>query len=200
MVNPPQPGDGGKPAGDPPTFTQEVRHSNVGARVPEKVARGVFSTGVLVLQWHTEFILDFVLRMSQPHQLAARVVTPIAFMPRLIGALRENLENYRKAFGPPSPLPTPPTPARSPSIDEIYDGLKIPDNALGGAYANAVMVSHSPSDFCFDFITDFYPRATVTARIFLSASHVPIMLTGLTQSWQQYQAKLQQGTPAPPAE
>jgi len=200
MSNPPQPGDGGKPAGESPTFSQDVHHSNVGARVPEKVARGVFSTGVLVLQWHTEFILDFVLRMSQPHQLAARVVVPIVFLPRLIGALRENLENYRKAFGPPPPLPAPPAPARNPSIEEIYDGLKIPDDAMGGAYANAALVSHTPSEFCFDFIADFYPRATVSTRVFLSAPHVPVMLTSLTQSWQKYQAKLQQEPPKPPAE
>ena len=167
MSSQPHADDGGKPGGVPPTFSQDVHHANVGARVPEKVARGVFSTGVLVLQWHTEFVLDFVLRMSHPHQLAARVVVPVSFLPRLVAALRENLDAYRKTFGgPPPSLPLPPPPARPLSIDEVYDGLKIADEALGGVYANAAQVSHTPAEFCFDFITDFYPRAAVTARVF----------------------------------
>ena len=39
-----------------PGFSQEVQHSHVSARVPEKVARGVFSTGVLALQVVVDFL------------------------------------------------------------------------------------------------------------------------------------------------
>ncbi len=192
MSDLPNPGAEGKPAGDPHTFSREVRHSNVGARVPEKVSRGVFSNGVLVLQGQSEFILDFVLRMSQPHQVAARVIFPISFMPNLINALRENLENYRKTFGPPPTMPMPPPPAKPPSIEEIYDTLKLPDDMLNGVYANAALVSHSPAEFCFEFITNFYPRAAVSARVFLSTQQVPLVLNTLTQSWQNYEAKAKQ--------
>ena len=58
---------GGKPPDDPATFSQDVQLSNVAARVPERVGRGVFSTGVLVLQTPTEFVLDFVQRLTRPH-------------------------------------------------------------------------------------------------------------------------------------
>src|SRR4051794_23087467 len=99
MSDNPQPGgEGGKP-GDPQTFSQEIRHSNVSARVPEKVGRGVFSTGVLVLQGPSEFVLDFVQRLAQPNQVVSRVVLPIDLMPRFIEALRENLERYKASFG-----------------------------------------------------------------------------------------------------
>ena len=60
------------PSGDPGPYTQEIRHSHVSARVPEKVGRGVFSTGALVLQGPHEFVIDFVVRMANPHQVAAR--------------------------------------------------------------------------------------------------------------------------------
>ena len=51
MTTPSQPGnEGNKGKGDPHTFSQDFQFANVSARVPEKVARGVFSTGVLVLQ------------------------------------------------------------------------------------------------------------------------------------------------------
>ncbi len=69
--NPPRDKDGNKPGNVPPTFTQEIQHANISARVPEKVARGVFSTGAMLLQGPNEFVLDFVLRMSQPHHGAS---------------------------------------------------------------------------------------------------------------------------------
>src|SRR5438132_10209396 len=114
MSTPSQPeNEGKKPQGDPNTVVQEFHHSNIGARVPEKVARGVFSTGVLVLQGASEFVLDFVLRMNQPHQIVARVILPMNLVPQLIEALKANLENYRKSFGaapPAMPTPAPPPP------------------------------------------------------------------------------------------
>ncbi len=63
----------GRPEEEGP-FCEEIQHSQVSAVVPERVARGVFSTGAVVVQGAHEFILDFLLRMSQPQQVAARVV------------------------------------------------------------------------------------------------------------------------------
>ena len=65
-----------------PGFSQQIQHSHLSARVPEKVARGVFSTGALVLQGASEFVLDFILRMNQPHQVVARVVMPNHLVPQ----------------------------------------------------------------------------------------------------------------------
>jgi hypothetical protein len=194
-----KPGRGQQP-GDPGAFTQEVHHQQITARVPEKVSRGVFSTGTLVMQGPHEFVIDFVLRMAQPHQIAARVVLPPTIMPSFIAALRDNLAKYQSQFGPPPALPTPPVPTTPPPIEEIYDQLKLPDEQLSGVYANAVMIAHSPAEFCLDFITNFYPRSAVSCRVFLSAPQVPGLLNTLTRSYQQYQQKLaQQQPPRPPS-
>jgi hypothetical protein len=182
----------------PPAFSQEIQHSQVSARVPEKVARGVFSTGAMVFQGPHEFVIDFVLRMAQPHQIAARVALPISIVPSMIGALRENLNNYQSKFGPPPPLPAPPPGVTPPPIDEIYSQLKLPDDMLSGVYANAVMIAHSPSEFYFDFITNFYPRSAVSCRVYLAAPQVPGLLHTLTRSYQQYQQKMQQMQQRPP--
>ena len=48
-----------QPTGDPGSFTQEFQHTQVSARVPERVGRGVFCTGALVLQGPNEFVIDF---------------------------------------------------------------------------------------------------------------------------------------------
>ena len=186
------------------TFSQEVQHNNIAARVPERVARGTFSNGVLVLQGPNEFILDFLLRMNQPHQVAARVIVPLALMPNMISALQDNLNNYQKNFGQAPPAPKPPVnPPKPPTIEEIYDNLKIADEVLIGAYANHVLVGHTPTEFCFEFISSFYPKAVVSSRVFLSAGQVPPMLNTLQQSWQTFQQKVQQqqrqAPPPPPA-
>jgi hypothetical protein len=195
MSDQPHREEGGQPARDPHTFTQEVQHANVAARVPEKVGRGAFSNGILVLQGSSEFVLDFVLRMSQPHQVVARVAVPLSLMPGLINILRENLDNYRQAFGPPPALPAGQRPANPPSVEEIYHSLKLPEEVAGGVYANAALVSHSAAEFCLDFIANFYPRATVSARVFLSAANAPVLLNSLVQAWQAHEAKLQQRQP-----
>src|SRR5947209_2652376 len=130
-----KPEDAGNKPNEPQTFSQEIRHQNISARVPEKIGRGIFSTGVLVLQGPTEFVLDFVQRLAQPNQVVSRVVLPVELMPRLIEALRENLERYKQAFGPPPALPAAPPPAKPPSIDEIYDSLKLPEDVMSGFYS-----------------------------------------------------------------
>ncbi len=186
-MNPPA---GGPPGHDPGFFSQELQHQQVSARVPEKVSRGVFSTGALIFQGPHEFGIDFVLRMVQPQQVVARVVLPPTLIPSFIGALRENLGRYTAQFGPPPPLPTPPPPNPMPSIEEIYQQLKIPDDLLSGVYANAVMVVHTPAEFCLDFITSFYPKSAVSCRVFLAAAQVPGFLNSLNHSYQQYQQKI----------
>ena len=189
---------GSHPPGDPGSFSQEIHHSQVSARVPEKIGRGVFSTGAMVFQGAHEFVIDFVLRMAPPHQIAARVVMPPSIMSSFINALRENLAGYTSKFGPPPPLPVPQPPPPPPPIDEIYNQLKLSDELLSGVYSNAVMIAHTPAEFYFDFITNFYPRSAVSCRVYLSAPQVPGLLNTLARSFQQYQQKIQSNPPQRP--
>ncbi len=182
--------------------SQEVRHSHIGALVPEKVARGVFSTGAVILNGNYEFIIDFLLRMNRPHQVAARVVLPPAVVPRMIQALQENLDNYRSRFGEPrlpeAALPKPGQPPQPQvSAEELYDQLKFGQTDMWGTYANAVMIGHTPTEFSFDFITTFFPRSVVSNRVFLSAPNVPRFLDSLKHSFQQFQQKNRQPPPPP---
>ncbi len=50
-----QPGD---PGGS--SFFQNFQHTPVGARVPEKIGRGVFATAMMVLQTNELFVVDFL--------------------------------------------------------------------------------------------------------------------------------------------
>lgn len=231
------------------------------ARVPEHVARGAFSTGVIVMTAQTEVILDFIQNLGRPHQIVARVVMPHGVLPQLVDALQRNMELYRNRWGELPHIPTlppvqttvaqhgnaapaatpqlgqsssiasgqfiPPTetggqgggtgnpnqpgqtnqpqvggnkPAgsgfqdtstRRPSAQEIYDDLKIKDELLSGAYANAVMIGHGPHEFSFDFITNFFPNSAVSARVFLSSGQVPRFYDSLKGTWDQMRSRMQ---------
>ncbi len=76
----------------------------VRARVPDHVARGVFSTGVIVMTAPTEFVIDFIQNLGRPHQVVARVVMPHPVLPQFVDALLKNIELYRGRYGN---LPTP---------------------------------------------------------------------------------------------
>ena len=173
-------------------MTQQIRHQQVSALVPEHVARGVFSTGAIVLTGQQEFILDYIVAMTRPHQVVARIIIPPPIMPKMVQALKTNLENYRKRFGEPPTLPKPAQPAKPPSFEEVYGQLKLPEDVVNGIYANTVMITHTPSEFCFDFITNFYPKSAVACRVYLSVPQVPRLLETLERAFAQLKQRVEQ--------
>lgn len=258
-----------QPAEDRPDPSEQP----IRARVPEHVARGAFSTGVIVMTAQTEFILDFIQNLGRPHQIVARVVMPHSVLPQLVDALQRNIDLYRSRWGElphlpqlppvqttvahagvqpspaqlgqssaiamgqvvpgasgsadPSPASGPENPTspgaggfpgaspnagsgpvggpvsgkpfgpgaqdpaiRRPSAQEIYDDLKIRDELLSGAYANAVMIGHGPHEFSFDFITNFFPNSAVSCRVFLAAGQVPRFYDSLKGTWDQLRTRL----------
>ena len=182
------------------TFHQELQHSMVAARVPEAVGMGTFCTGAIVLTGPHEFVLDFVLRMSPPHRIAQRVVMTPTVVGLFLRALKENLDKYRQNFGPPAQLPPPPSGIKPPPISEVYEALKLPEEIMSGTYANAVMIVHSPAEFCFDFVTSFYPKSAVSARVYLAVPHVTQLFDSLSRSYEQFLQRVQQQQPPKPPE
>src|ERR1700748_1752083 len=87
-----------EPSRDQP-ITQQVMHQNIAARVPERVARGVYSTGQVVLDSPKEFVIDFLQSLTRPHAVVARVVVTPQTMTEFISALQQNLQRYKTAFG-----------------------------------------------------------------------------------------------------
>ena len=91
------------------------------------------------------------------------------------------------------------------SVQDLYDQLKLADEMLSGAYANAVMIGHTATEFSFDFITTFFPRSAVSSRVYMSAGNVPRFLSSITHAFDQFQRKVaqqqqqhQQPPPNPP--
>jgi len=165
-----------RPGDDAGQISQRVQRQQVSARVPESVAPGVFASGTLVINGQHEFIIDFLQSVTRPQQVAVRVVLPPTIIPGMLRAMRQNIKLFEERFGAIPELPKPPARDNSagggsggggdspPSVDEIYEQLKMSDEVAAGTYANTVMITHAPSEFCFDFIGGFYPRSTVAAR------------------------------------
>jgi hypothetical protein len=181
--------------GDAGQFTQRIRNQQVAARVPESVGRGTYATGALILHGPHEFTIDFIQTITRPHQVNARIILSPNILPRLIDALRQNLDTFIQRFGPPAELPKPVPPVKPPSVQEIYEHLKLTDEIAAGVYANTVLITHAPAEFCFDFISSLYPRSTVNSRIFMAAPQVPRLLTTLTQSFDQFQRRQSPASP-----
>src|SRR5687767_7352581 len=130
MTDQPNPSDlpptGGDQSDKP--VVQRYSHQPVSARVPERVARGVYRTGQLILDSPKEFVVDFLQGLTRPAQVVARVVMAPPTMGEFAAALRQNLDNYTRQFGAPAALP-PPGPNR-PTIQEIYENFKLADDQL----------------------------------------------------------------------
>ena len=202
---PPQQGDAGAEKGpqaggqnDGGISHQQIKHQQLSARVPDDIGRGVFSTGAIVLTGSTEFVVDFLVRMSRPFQVASRVVMPHAALLQLLKALEDNVRKYESRYGDIPPLPQPTPPVRQPSIQEIYDDLKLPDDQLSGAYANACIIGHSPAEFVLDFVTNFFPRSAVSARVFLSARQMPQLIKGVRHAAEQLKRRQAEPPPSEP--
>lgn len=82
-------------------------------------------------------------------------------------------------------------PPRRPSAQEIYDELKLRDELLSGAYANAVMIGHGAHEFSFDFITNFYPHSAVSCRVFLASGQIARLAESLRGAWEQIKHRFQ---------
>ena len=112
-----QAGDPGSPG--TPGFFQNFQHTPIGARVPEKIGRGVFATAMMVLQTNDLFVVDFLSMGAQPQQVVSRIVMTATTFSQFLSALRHNVNHYEGELGPLKPRYTPPNslgqsgPARS---------------------------------------------------------------------------------------
>lgn len=246
MVDEPFPNAPGDPDPGGLSYFQNFQHTPVGARVPEKVGRGVFATALMVLQTNELFVLDLLSMTSQPQQVVGRIIMTANSFSQFLAALRLNVKHYESEIGPLKPRFTPPHTSSHPPpgdrgpggiaaddagggghhgpivggeagssggpsphsgggampetphghstlsppgpITELYEQVRFPEDLLGGAFANAVMIRHTPEEFCFDFISSLYPRPIVVSRVFTAAGRVPSFIDAMAGSLERYEA------------
>ncbi len=240
MADEPSSSSPGDPGGH--SYFQNFQHTPVGARVPEKIGRGVFATALMVLQTNELFVLDLLSMTSRPQQVVGRIIMTTTNFSQFLAALRLNVKHFEDELGPLKPRSTTPHPsshplpdlpggamggagsgvgsvgvgggggvlgglpphigsgpmpetpyARSTSsppgpITEFYEQVRFPEDLLGGSFANAVMIRHTPEEFSFDFISSLYPRPVVVSRVFVAAGRVPSFIDAMAGSLERFQA------------
>ncbi len=169
--------------------SQPNTQSHFAARVPERVARGVYSSAQVVIDTPKEVLIDFLMGITRPFSVVSRVVMVPQTLAEFIPALEQNLDSYVKHYGTPAPLPTPPQ-EHKPTLEEIYEHFKLSDDLLSGTYSHAVLIGHSASEFVFDFLTNFHPTPAVGARVYIPAPVAPRFLNTLKQTYQRYQQRM----------
>lgn len=69
--------------------------------------------------------------------------------------------------------------------------IELKEDEATGTYSNLVMITHSPSEFVFDFISMMpaVPKAKVVKRLVLTPDHAKRLLTALQDNIQKYEAE-----------
>jgi hypothetical protein len=76
--------------------------------------------------------------------------------------------------------------------------VKMPDDVLGGVYANQMVVSHTREEFLLDFINLFPPSGVVNARVIVSPGHLKRMIRALQENLGRYESQFGQVMEADP--
>ena len=166
-------------------------------RIDPATSPGAYATGLVVIHTRDEFLLDFIMGFASPPRIVGRVVATPAHVKRMLRALLDNLGRYEKAFGV---IPSQPenTRAKGEQVQDLYRKLQVADEALGGAYSNAMSVMHSRDEFVMDFSTTFPPAPKITARLIVSPSHLRRIIGVLGDNLAQYEdrhGKIDDGQP-----
>jgi len=101
------------PSPSPRPLSEDVTHMPVGARIPEKIGRGVFCTAAIVLQTSDVFVVDFLSTMVPPQHVGARIVMTVPAFAQFLAAMGKNLTVYEEKYGKLGPRT--PRPAAAPT-------------------------------------------------------------------------------------
>jgi len=67
--------------------------------------------------------------------------------------------------------------------------IELSDTEANGTYSNLAMITHSPSEFVFDFIAVMpgVPKARVVKRLVLTPDHAKRLMTALQENVKKYE-------------
>jgi hypothetical protein len=79
--------------------------------------------------------------------------------------------------------------------------IKVPDNLMGGVYANNVIISHTKEEFIMTFIMMDSMMGTsrqgiVTSRVVMSPSHTKRLVNALQENVRRYETNIAKIEPA----
>ena len=163
------------------------------------LTHGIYSTGLIVIHTHDEFMLDFLSGLDAP-KVVGRVVATPAHAKRMLRALLENFSRYEQTYGAIAPQ-LENSRANPGQVKDIYSHLHISMQVLGGTFSNGLVVKHTQDVFVMDFTINFPPASKVNARFLASPAHLRRIISVLGDNLSQYEerfGKLDDGGAQPP--
>ena len=68
--------------------------------------------------------------------------------------------------------------------------IKVPDNLMGGVYANNIVISHTKEEFIITFMMVTPPQGIVTSRVIMSPSHTKRLVNALQENVRKYETNI----------
>lgn len=84
---------------------------------------------------------------------------------------------------------------QKPQSKEIQ--VKMPDNLIGGVFANNAIIAHTREEFIMTFMMVAPPVGTVTSRVIMSPGHMKRFISALQANVKLYEDKIGKITEAP---
>lgn len=75
--------------------------------------------------------------------------------------------------------------------------VKVPDNLVGGAYSNNIVITHTREEFIMTFMMVTPPQGIVTSRVIMSPSHTKRLANALQENIKKYEQNIAKIEPAP---
>jgi len=67
--------------------------------------------------------------------------------------------------------------------------IKMPDDIVGGVYANNMVVGHNREEFVMDFIYIAPPQGKVNARVVVSPGHMKRIIHALKENLRKFESE-----------
>jgi len=68
--------------------------------------------------------------------------------------------------------------------------IKIPDDIMGGVYANNVIIAHTKDEFIMTFTMVTPPHGIATSRVIMSPSHIKRFANALQDNIKKYETNI----------
>jgi hypothetical protein len=195
-INQPGPGPERKPQ---PPAPPQGRTVSAG----DATLEGAYATNILIMSTREEFMVDFMSNFPPRARIVSRVVLTPAHVTRVLQAMQDALQKYETHFGPLPELAPAEKPKTQTNISEFYKSVRLPDEIIGGAFANYLEVSSRKDDFLLDFQTTFPPMPRLTARVVVPAAAfkrmIPVVINSIKNHEQRFGPVPPGGQQPPPA-
>src|SRR5689334_8865461 len=155
----------------------------------EELLEGSYATNAIILSTKDEFMIDFMTVFPPKPRIVSRVVVTPTHMAKILEVWKTALSKYEAHFGALPELAVSDKPKTKSNAGEFYQHVKLPEDLLGGAFANSMEVNSRKDDFLISFQTVFPPKPRLTARVIMPVTAFKRMIPVAADAIKNFEQK-----------